>query len=143
MIAGRAKVTTRNFPASLAGLAANVVLIVLLVPPLGIAGAGIALCGAYAVMLTVMHFLTRRAFKVAFEWRRLTQLCLVMGAVAVGGDLLLPTHGVVGFIARLAALLAIPLLLAVTGFAHVQERRQLRVLMARLRRLPATPAEGS
>jgi O-antigen/teichoic acid export membrane protein len=143
VIAGRAKVTTRNFPASLAGLAANVALIVLLVPPLGIAGAGIALCGAYAVMLTVMHFLTRRAFKVAFEWRRLTQLCLVMGAVAVVGDLLLPTDGVVGFIARLAALLAIPLLLAATGFAHVQERRQLRALMARLRRLPATPAEGS
>src|SRR5581483_9454050 len=66
VIAGRAKVTTRNFPASLAGLAANVVLLVVLVPPLGIAGAGIALCGAYVVMLTLMHLLTRRAFKVAF-----------------------------------------------------------------------------
>ena len=51
VIAGRAKVTTRNFPAALAGLAVNVVLLVLLVGPLGIAGAGIALCGAYAVML--------------------------------------------------------------------------------------------
>ncbi len=75
VIAGRAKVTTRNFPASLAGLAANVVLIVVLVPPLGIAGAGIALCGAYLVMLGVMHALTRRAFAVTFEWRRLAQLC--------------------------------------------------------------------
>ena len=40
VIAGRAKVTTRNFPAALAGLIVNVVMIVLLVPPLGIAGAG-------------------------------------------------------------------------------------------------------
>ena len=64
VIAGRAKVTTRNFPAALAGLVANVVLLVLLVPPLGIAGAGIALCGAYVVMLAVMHLLTRRAFTV-------------------------------------------------------------------------------
>jgi O-antigen/teichoic acid export membrane protein len=143
VIAGRAKVTTRNFPASLAGLAANVVLIVVLVPPLGIAGAGIALCGAYVVMLTVMHLLTRRAFKVAFEWRRLTQLCLVMGAVAAAGDLLLPTHGVVGFITRIAALCAIPLLLGATGFAHPEELRQLRALVARLRRLSATPAEES
>jgi O-antigen/teichoic acid export membrane protein len=143
VIAGRAKVTTRNFPASLAGLAANVVLIVVLVPPLGIAGAGIALCGAYVVMLTVMHLLTRRAFKVAFEWRRLTQLCLVMGAVAAAGDLLLPTHGVVGFITRVAALCAIPLLLGATGFAHPEELRQLRALLARLRRLSATPAEES
>ncbi len=74
VIAGRAKVTTRNFPAAFAGLAANVILLVLLVPPLGIAGAGIALCGAYVVMLGVMHLLTRRAFSVAFEWRRLAQL---------------------------------------------------------------------
>ena len=51
VIAGRAKVTTRNFPASLAGLAANVILLVVLVPTFGIAGAGIALCGAYVVML--------------------------------------------------------------------------------------------
>ena len=71
VIAARAKVTTRNFPAAIAGLAANVLLLVTLVPPLGIAGAGIALCGAYVVMLTVMHFLTRRLFAVAFEWRRL------------------------------------------------------------------------
>jgi O-antigen/teichoic acid export membrane protein len=143
VIAGRAKVTTRNFPASLAGLAANVALLVLLVPALGIAGAGIALCGAYVVMLTVMHLLTRRAFRVEFEWRRLAQLCVVMGAVAVAGDLLLPTHGFVGFVTRLATLCAIPFLLAATGFAHSEERRELRALVARLRRVPATPAEGS
>ncbi|MGH2891288.1 MAG: lipopolysaccharide biosynthesis protein, partial [Solirubrobacteraceae bacterium] len=35
VIAGRAQVTTRNFPASLAGLAANVVLLLVLVPRLG------------------------------------------------------------------------------------------------------------
>ena len=142
VIAGRAKVTTRNFPASLAGLAANVVLIVLLVPVLGIAGAGIALCGAYAVMLTVMHLLTRRAFAVAFEWRRLAHLVVIMGGVAIAGDLLLPTHGVVGFVTRLAALAAVPLLLAATGFMHAQERRELRVLAARVRRLSATPVGG-
>jgi O-antigen/teichoic acid export membrane protein len=142
VIAGRAKVTMRNFPASIAGLATNVVLIIVLVPVFGIAGAGVALCGAYVVMLGVMHLLTRRAFRVAFEWRRLAQLCLVMGGVAVAGDLLLPTHGAVGFLTRLAALAAIPLLLAITGFVHARERTELRALAARLRRLSATPAEG-
>jgi O-antigen/teichoic acid export membrane protein len=126
VIAGRAKVTTRNFPASLAGLVANVVLIVVLVPSLGIAGAGIALCGAYAVMLAVMHLLTRRAFAVAFEWRRLAQICAVMGGMAVAGDLLLPTHGLVGFITRAAIWAAIPGVLLATGFAHAQELRGLR-----------------
>jgi O-antigen/teichoic acid export membrane protein len=134
VIAGRAKITTRNFPASLAGLAANVILLVALVPPLGIAGAGLALCGAYAVMLVAMYLLTRRAFKVAFEWRRLAQLVVVMGGIAVGGDLLFPTHGIVGFLTRGAAFLAIPVVLYVTGFAHVQELRQLRIVLARARR---------
>ena len=142
VIAGRAKVTTRNFPASLAGLVANVVLILLLVPSLGIAGAGIALCGAYVVMLTVMHLLTRRAFAVAFEWRRLAQLCGVMGGMAVAGDLLLPTHGLVGFITRAAVWVAIPGVLLATGFAHAQELRRLRALATYARRASATAAGG-
>jgi O-antigen/teichoic acid export membrane protein len=121
VVAGRAKVTTRNFPASLAGLAANVILLITLVPPFGIAGAGVALCGAYVVMLAVMHLLTRRAFRVAFEWRRLVQLTVVMGGIAVAGNLLLPTHGVTGFVTRVLAFLAIPLILLLTRFAHREE----------------------
>ncbi len=60
-MAGRARVTVRNFPAALCGLAANVALLALLVGPLGITGAGLALVGAYVVMLTVMYLLTRVA----------------------------------------------------------------------------------
>ena len=137
VIAGRAKVTTRNFPAALAGLVANVVLIVLLVPPLGIAGAGIALCGAYGVMLTTMYLLTRRAFAVRFEWRRLAQVCVVMGGLSVAGDLLLPTHGLVGFVTRAVVWAAIPVVLLVTGFAHPQELRGLRSVAAYARRTEA------
>jgi O-antigen/teichoic acid export membrane protein len=133
VIAGRAKVTTRNFPASLAGLAANVALLIALVPPLGLAGAGIALCGAYVVMLTVMHLLTRRAFAVAFEWRRLAQLAVVMGGIAVGGDLTLPTHGLTGFVTRGAAFFAIPLVLYLTGFASAQEVGRIRMAIGRAR----------
>jgi O-antigen/teichoic acid export membrane protein len=140
VIAGRAKVTTRNFPASLAGLIANVVLILVLVPSLGIAGAGIALCGAYVVMLSMMHLLTRRAFAVTFEWRRLAQLATVMAGMAVAGDLLLPTRGAVGFIARAAVWIAIPGVLLATRFAHAQELCGLRTLAAYARRAAAMPA---
>jgi O-antigen/teichoic acid export membrane protein len=134
VIAGRAKVTTRNFPAALAGLIVNVVMIVLLVPSLGIAGAGIALCGAYVVMIGVMHFLTRRAFAASFEWMRLVRLVVVLGGMSVAGDLLLPTHGLVGFISRAAVLAAMPLVLTATGFTHMAEREQARLLLARARR---------
>jgi peptidoglycan biosynthesis protein MviN/MurJ (putative lipid II flippase) len=134
VIAGRAKVTTRNFPAALAGLAANVVLLVLLVPPLGIAGAGVALAGAYVVMLGVMHLLTRRVFSVRFEWVRLLQLVVIMGGVAVAGETLLPTHGVVGLLSRAAAAAAIPVILWLTGFASPQERLRIRGLLVRAAR---------
>ena len=71
VISARARVTSRNFPAAAAGLAVNVALLVVLVPPggagLGIAGAGLALCGAYAVMLVVMYVLTRGLFRVGFS----------------------------------------------------------------------------
>jgi O-antigen/teichoic acid export membrane protein len=140
VIAGRAKVTTRNFPASLAGLAANVVLIVTLVPPLGIAGAGLALCGAYLVMLTVMYFLTRAAFTVEFEWARLARLVIVLGGLATAGDLLLPTHGAAGFITRAVVVLLIPGALLATGFAHRAELIQARALLARARRGYPPPA---
>jgi O-antigen/teichoic acid export membrane protein len=133
VIAGRAKVTTRNFPAALAGLAVNVILLVLLVGPFGIAGAGIALCGAYAVMLTVMYLLTRNVFAVDFEWGRLARLVVVMGGLAVAGDLLAPTHGALGLLTRLAVFASIPLALLVTGFAHRAELRQARALVTRLR----------
>ena len=131
VIAGRAKVTTRNFPAAFAGLATNVILLLVLVPPLGLVGAGLSLCGAYVVMLVVMHFLTRELFRVAFEWRRLAQITALTGGIAAAGELLLPTHGVVGLLSRAVAFALIPLALLVTGFAHPQELRRVRLLIER------------
>ena len=86
----------------------------------------------------MLHALTRRAFRVSFEWRRLLQLAAVMGGLAVAGDLLLPTHGAVGLVTRLAAFAAIPLLLWLTGFAHPQELGRAREAIERaIRRGPA------
>jgi hypothetical protein len=84
-------------------------------------------------MLAVMHLLTRHAFAARFEWRRLAQLTLVMGGIAVAGDLLLPTHGAGGFLARVAAFLAIPLVLYLINFAHPEELAAVRRLVARVR----------
>jgi O-antigen/teichoic acid export membrane protein len=142
VIAGRAQVTTRNFPAAIAGLAVNVALLLALVPAWGLAGAGVALCGAYIVMLTVMHVLTRRAFSVQFEWLRLAQLALVIGGMAAAGDLVLPTSGAVGFVARGAVFLAIGPALLATGFAHAAELRQARELLVRARHAVPRPVRN-
>jgi len=126
VVAGRAQVTVRILPAAAAGLAVNVLLLVLLVGPLGIAGAGIALAAAYAVMVAVLALLTRRAFPVPFEGRRLAHAVVLLAGVAVAAELALPTEGAVGFALRALALLALPAVLAVTGFLRPGERAWLR-----------------
>jgi len=139
-IGGRAGVTARNFPAALAGVVVNVVLLMLLVEPLGIAGAGIALVAAYAVMLVVLHLLTRRLFSVPFEWGRLAHAVVLLAGISVAGELLLPTVGVTGFVLRALVLAAIPLAFAATRFMRPQELAGLRELAQRRRRAPAGPA---
>ena len=99
-VAGRARVTTRSAPAAFGGLAANVVALLLLVPPLGIAGAGIALCVAYVVTLAILHLLTRGLFLVPFEWGRLGHATLVLVVAALVGELLLPVDGIAGLASR-------------------------------------------
>ena len=125
-VAGRARITTRSAPAAFGGLAANVVALLLLVPPLGIAGAGIALCVAYVVTLAVLHLLTRGLFHVPFEWARLAQATAVLGAAALVGELALPTQGAVGLLSRILLVAAVPVVLWLTGFLRPEERRALR-----------------
>jgi O-antigen/teichoic acid export membrane protein len=130
-VAGRAKVTTRNFPATMAGLVANVVLLVLLVGPLGIAGAGIALAGSYVVILVVLHALTRGLFHVPFEGARLTATVVSLAVWTVAGVLLLPDSGATGLALRLLWLAGAPLLLVAVRVVTPAELRALRTVVAR------------
>jgi len=146
VITGRARATSRNLPAAAAGLLVNVVLLLVLVPRgglnLGIAGAGLALCGAYVAMLLVMHLLTRRLFAVAFQWRRLLQLTLILAGVAASGELLLPTSGFAGIALRILWLALIPALLVLTRFFGHEERAQARALVGDGRRRVAAFRAG-
>jgi O-antigen/teichoic acid export membrane protein len=130
-MAGRAKVTVRNAPAALTGLIVNVALLALLVGPLGIAGAGLALAGAYVVMLVVMYLLIRNLFPVAFEWARLAGFTLIAGGIATAGELLLPTDGVAGFVTRALALAAIAPALYLARFFRPGELLAARGLLRR------------
>jgi O-antigen/teichoic acid export membrane protein len=136
-IAARAKVTIRTLPAALGGVLVNVAGLVLLVGPLGIEGAAIALCASYVAMLVVLHVLTRVVFRVPFEWGRIAALVVVAGGLAVAGNLLLPTAGAGGFLARFGVwLLILPALVA----AGVVRREELAALVraARQSRVPPT-----
>ena len=81
VILGRTGRTEFNFPATIAALVANVALNLLLVPPLGIVGAGLALVASYLVVLALMYGFTQRLFPVPYEWGRLARVVLVSAAL--------------------------------------------------------------
>jgi O-antigen/teichoic acid export membrane protein len=140
VISGRARRTRRNLPAALVGLAVNLGGLFLLVPALGISGAGIALVIAYAAMILVIYQLTRSVFSVGFEWERLARLLAVLAGVSVAGELLLPTSGAAGFLLRGLAWCAIFPLLRIAGFFNAAELARIATLAARIVRQRRRPA---
>ncbi len=137
VILGRTGRTEFNFPAALAALVANVVLNLLLVPPLGIVGAGLALVASYLVVLALMYGFTQRLFPVPYEWGRLGRVVLTSAVLVGAGELLMPTSGFAGLLGRAALLAAYPLALLASGFFTPGER----VWLARLRHPAALVAE--
>ncbi|MET0305080.1 MAG: oligosaccharide flippase family protein [Solirubrobacterales bacterium] len=122
VILGRTGRTEFNFPATGAALVVNVVLNLILVPPLGIVGAGIALVVSYLVVVALMYGFTQRLFPVPYEWGRLARI-VVVTAVLVGlGELLLPTDGLAGLAGRVVVWLAYPAVLLLSGFFTAEER---------------------
>jgi O-antigen/teichoic acid export membrane protein len=129
VILGRTGRTEFNLPAAIGALVANVVLNLLLVPSLGIVGAGLALVASYLVVLALMYVFTQRLFPVPYEWGRLLRVTLTVAALVGVGELLVPTSGALGLLLRALLFAAYPLLLLGTGFFTEGERRWL----ARLR----------
>ena len=93
VILGSTGRTEFNFPATVAALAANVILNLALVPPLGIVGAGLALVASYVVVLVLMYGFTQRLFPVPYEWGRLARVVLDQRGPRRSGELLMPTAG--------------------------------------------------
>jgi O-antigen/teichoic acid export membrane protein len=146
VILGRTGRTEFNLPAALGGLVANVVLNLILVPPLGIVGAGLALLASYLVVLVLMYGFTQRLFPVPYEWGRLLRVVLVVAVLVGAAELLLPTSGAVGLASRAALLALYPLALFGTGFFNPEERAWLArlrhpgALLASLAALRSKPA---
>lgn len=128
VILGRTGRTEFNFPATIAALVANVVLNLLLVPPLGIVGAGVALVASYVVVLVLMYVFTQRLFPVPYQWGRLLRVLLTSASLVGLGERLLPTDGILGLVARTALWLAFPLALFASGFFTPGERAWLAKL---------------
>jgi O-antigen/teichoic acid export membrane protein len=143
VILGRTGRTEFNFPATLAALVANIALNLILVPPLGIVGAALALVASYVVVLVLMYGFTQRLFPVPYEWGRLARVLLTSAALVCIGEFLVPTSGFGGLLIRVALFAAYPLALFASGFFTPGERVWLgrlshpAELAAELRALPS------
>jgi O-antigen/teichoic acid export membrane protein len=122
VILGRTGRTEYNLPAALAALVSNVVLNLLLVPPLGIVGAGLALVASYLVVIALMYWFTQRLFPVPYEWGRLARVLFAAAALVGLGELVMPTAGFGGLVGRLLLALLYPVVLLAAGFFTTEER---------------------
>jgi O-antigen/teichoic acid export membrane protein len=122
VILGRTGRTEFNFPATIAALLANVALNIVLVPPLGIVGAGLALVASYLVVVGLMYVFTQRLFPVPYQWSRLARVVLTSAALVLVGEFLLPTSGAAGLVLRIALWCLYPALLLLSGFFTDEER---------------------
>ena len=126
--------TAFNFPVTGTALAVNIALNVILIPEHGLVGAGIALVGAYVVMIALMYGVTRRVFPLELEWGRMARIVGIAAALFAFGELLLPDSGLAGFVLRALVALAYLPLLYVSGFFHDRELGALRAALENARR---------
>lgn len=114
------------FPIAAAGLIVNIALCALLIPSMDITGAGLALIGAYVVLLSLMYIRARQTLGLILEWRRVMQIVGVAVLVSYTGEHLLSTTGLLGLVERSLWWLWYPILLLITGFFSREELGQLR-----------------
>ncbi len=108
----------------------NIGLNLLLLPSMGIVGAGVSLVASYAVVLVLMYVFTQRLFKVPYEWARLAQAVGLAAVLVAVGEVFLPTSGIGGLAGRTALWLAYPLLLWFSGFLNDEEREAARRVLS-------------
>ncbi len=141
---GVGRMKRNRFNWVIVGLAAvvEVVALLALVPPFGVAGAGWAMVLAYGTMFVGMAWKEHQIFPVPYPWWRIARVPAVLAAALVGGAAL-PDDGAVALAARLGIAAAIPVALLLGGVASRGELAAMRGAIAGgLRRGGAAPAES-
>jgi O-antigen/teichoic acid export membrane protein len=141
---------TQYYPvATMTAAAVNIGLNFLLVPRLGIVGAGWANAMAYAVQAALGYVLSQRFYTIEYEWGRLARVCVAALAAYLSAMMLpairLPVdpHKTIASLPDVLArgttvTIVFSALLGMTGFFHAEEIARLRALRRRSQPSAAT-----
>lgn len=128
VVLGRTGRTEFNFPATLAGVVANIALNLILVPIWGIVGAAVALVISYGIVLILMYIFTQRLFQVPYEWGRLLKVVGSSAALIAIGEVFVPIDGIGPLAIRIALIALVPAAMFATGFFTDEEKRYLAMV---------------
>lgn len=128
VVLGRTGRTEFNFPATLAGVASNIGLNLILVPIWGIVGAAVSLVISYSIVLILMYIFTQRLFPVPYEWWRLLKVVGASAILIAIGEVLVPNDGLASLAIRLLLIAALPVVMILVGFFTPEERKYLALL---------------
>ena len=129
---GRKKANQFNWVVVAAAAVIEVIALLLLVPPFGVAGAGWSLVIAYGSMFALMLWREHRVFPVPYAWGRIARIPVIL-TLALAATYLLPDHGTGALALRIAVAAAIPLGYIAIGFLTRAELARARAIVTGLR----------
>ncbi len=109
-----------------AGAGVNIATNLVLIPQIGMMGAGWARLAGHAVMCIMLFFFARRFYPIQYEFGRLARLAVVVAAAFYLGAHVPLQWEVPG---KIALLLAVPLALFATGFFEARELRTIKSML--------------
>ena len=115
---------------SFPGVAATVVLNLLLVPALTDVGAALAVVGSAFVQVAIFGWLSQRHYPIPYEWRRLLVL-LVLTLLAFAAGRAISDPVVLSLAIKVAVLFMLPLALLAAGFFDAGELARLKAYVRR------------
>ena len=139
---GRKKANKFNWVVIALAAIVEVVALLILVPPFGVAGAGWSLVVAYGTMFVLMVWREHQVFPVPYPWWRIARIPLVL-AVALALTWVIPDHGLGSLALRMAVAAAIPFGYVAIGFLTRAEIARIREIIGRMRkRTPIASGRG-
>ncbi|MFA6473166.1 MAG: polysaccharide biosynthesis C-terminal domain-containing protein, partial [Candidatus Latescibacterota bacterium] len=109
--------------ATAAGAAVNVILNIIIIPMLGITGAAIATIVAYMAMVAVLYVISKRVYRVDYEFGRLGIVCIVTAFAAMLPEFISPQGSFENISMRVALIFLPPVVYLASGFIRPEEYR--------------------